>query len=170
MWMWKIGFNHRAIRSMADQEEGSPAALRFWEHKSLEEMSQREWESLCDGCGKCCLHKLEDEDSGELLFTSVACRYLDAESCRCTVYETRKQHVPDCLTLRLEAMEHLRWLPSTCAYRLLYEGKALPTWHPLVSGSKESVHRSHISVRNKVVSEADVAEDDLDLYVIDNMN
>jgi len=148
----------------------SKTVMPFWERKSLDEMSDTEWESLCDGCGKCCLHKLEDEDSGELLFTSIACRYLDTQQCQCSVYADRKSFVPDCLTLRFDSLEQLRWLPSTCAYRLLYEGKVLPDWHPLVSGSRDTVHRAHVSVRNKVVSEAEVAEDDWDLYIIEHIN
>ncbi len=141
----------------------------FWREKTLQQMSAEEWESLCDGCGKCCLHKLEDEDSGELLLTSVACAYLDCDACRCTVYPERKSYVPECLTLRPEHLDELRWLPASCAYRLLYEGSDLPSWHPLVSGSRESVHANQISVRNKVISETEVDESDWDLYIIDSI-
>src|SRR5690606_11566700 len=103
------------------------------------EMNEREWESLCDGCAKCCLHKLEDEDSGELHYTRVACRYLDQDACRCTVYETRKHLVPNCIKLEPGNVEGLDWMPSTCAYRLLHEGRPLPLWHPLRTGSRQAM-------------------------------
>ncbi len=142
----------------------------FWERKSLAEMTADEWESLCDGCGKCCLHKLEDEDSGELLFTAVSCQLLDADSCRCSDYSHRQQRVPDCLVLKPEDTSQLHWLPITCAYRLLDEGKPLPTWHPLVTGDKNSVHHAQISVRNRCISELSIDEDDWDLYIINNLS
>ena len=143
---------------------------RFWEQKSLQEMTSTEWESLCDGCGKCCLHKLQDEDTDEILFTSVACRFLNSDACQCDVYADRKTHVPDCLTLTPNALDALQRLPSTCAYRLLDDGQPLPEWHPLVSGDQNSVHDAHISVRGKVISEDLVDEEDIDLYVIDNLS
>ncbi|MDX1452917.1 MAG: YcgN family cysteine cluster protein [Oleiphilaceae bacterium] len=145
-------------------------AVPFWEAKSLTEMSQDEWESLCDGCGKCCLHKLEDETSGEVVFTSVACRYLDHNTCRCTEYTERKRLVPECWTLRQEDIDNFKWLPATCAYRLLNEGHTLPVWHPLVSGDKESVHLAQMSMQQRCISETAVAEDDWDLYIIDNLD
>lgn len=150
---------------MADSVESSP----FWVRKSLTELTDSEWESLCDGCGKCCLHKLEDDESGELLFTAVACRLLDGDTCRCRDYAHRKARVPDCLTLRASDLEQLKWLPATCAYRLLYEGEGLPPWHHLVSGSRETVHEAHVSVRHRVISEEDVNDEDWDLYIIDNL-
>lgn len=137
----------------------------FWKRKSMAEMSRAEWESLCDGCGRCCLHKLEDEDSGELVFTSVACRQLDSRACHCRVYDQRQQRVADCLVLTPQS-SYLKWLPSSCAYRRLAEGRDLADWHPLVSGDPESVHRAGISVRNRVVSEADVHPDDLDRFIV----
>jgi uncharacterized cysteine cluster protein YcgN (CxxCxxCC family) len=139
----------------------------FWEVKKLAEMSASEWESLCDGCAKCCLHKLQDEETDEIFYTSVACAKLDLETCRCSVYEDRLRYVPDCLDLVQENLEELEWLPDSCAYRLVSEGRALPQWHHLVSGEKNSVHKAGMSVRGRVVSEHDVAEDELELYIID---
>jgi len=142
-------------------------SVPFWESKSLAEMSRDEWESLCDGCGKCCLHKLQDEETEELLFTCISCQYLDTESCRCTVYATRNEYVPDCLNLSAENLAGaVEWLPATCAYRLLSESKALPVWHPLICGSEKELHVQQISVRNKAVSELSVDEEDWQDYVI----
>lgn len=142
------------------------AAQPFWRAKSLEEMTQEEWESLCDGCGKCCLHKLEDEDSGDVFYTKVACQYLDLNACRCGEYAQRKSLVPDCITLKVEDVEDLFWLPETCAYRLLAENKPLFDWHPLVSGDRNSIHKAGVSIKGKVISEKDVNPDDLEEYVV----
>ena len=133
----------------------------FWRRKPLGEMSRREWESLCDGCGKCCLVKLEDEDTGEIETTDVACRLLDIGTCRCTDYGHRKRRVPDCVRLTPDNIGALRWMPSTCAYRLLAEGGDLFDWHPLVSGDPETVHRAGVSLRGRVVSERRVRDEDL---------
>jgi uncharacterized cysteine cluster protein YcgN (CxxCxxCC family) len=122
----------------------------FWKTKSLAEMTPGEWESLCDGCGKCCLCKLEDIDTGEIHWTSVACRLFDPALCRCRDYAHRQEKVPDCIRLSPENVGTISWLPSTCAYRVLAEGGELAWWHPLVSGDPRSVHRAGISVRGRV--------------------
>jgi len=138
----------------------------FWKRKSLDEMSDAEWESLCDGCAKCCLEKLEYEDTGVIKFTDVACPMLDIDACRCTDYPNRKRHVPDCQKLRPDNILVLPWIPSTCAYRLLAEGKELFDWHPLVSGDPESVHRAGVSVRGRVVREKDVGEEEWEDHIV----
>jgi uncharacterized cysteine cluster protein YcgN (CxxCxxCC family) len=125
---------------------------RFWREKTLAQMTAREWESLCDGCGRCCLHKIEDEDTGEILFTRVACKLLDLPSCRCTQYRQRTHRVADCLDLRA-GKHRSEWLPSTCAYRLLAEGSDLPAWHPLLTGRADSVHEAGISARHFALTE-----------------
>jgi uncharacterized cysteine cluster protein YcgN (CxxCxxCC family) len=116
----------------------------FWQTKSLEEMNKDEWESLCDGCARCCLHKLEDEDTNEVHYTSIVCRYLDQDKCQCKDYTQRNINVPECVLLTPERVDEFGWLPDTCAYRLVAEGKDLYDWHPLVSGDKNSVHTSGI--------------------------
>ncbi len=126
----------------------------FWRRKTLAEMTRSEWESLCDGCAKCCLDKLQDEDTGEISYTEVACRLLDLGTCRCTDYANRKRFVPDCVVLTPRTVARLTWLPSTCAYRLVSEGRDLEWWHPLVSGDPETVHRAGVSVRGRAVPEA----------------
>ncbi|MGI3168842.1 YcgN family cysteine cluster protein [Pseudooceanicola sp. C21-150M6] len=141
---------------------------RFWETKPLSKMTRREWEALCDGCGKCCLNKLEDEETGEVALTSVACRLLDNGTCLCSKYATRHQYVPECITLDARTIEkHMYWLPQTCAYRLLYEGRPLYDWHPLISGDLETVHRAGVSMRNRTQSEYEIADDDWEDYIIE---
>lgn len=130
-------------------------APRYWEEKALADMTRKEWEDLCDGCGKCCLLKVEDEDSGEVSATNIACRLLDTHSARCTNYRGRRAHVPDCIRLTARTIEAYEWLPKTCAYRLIAEGEPLPGWHPLVSGDPDSVHDAEISVRGWTVSETE---------------
>jgi len=149
-------------------EPASPSESRpFWETKTLAQMTRTEWESLCDGCGKCCLVKLEDEDTGEIEVTDVACRLLDIGTCRCSDYSHRKRRVPDCVKLTPGNFDDLRWMPSTCAYRLIAEGKALFDWHPLISGDPDSVRRAGISLHGKVVSERDVSDEELMDHVVD---
>lgn len=125
----------------------------FWEVKSLPEMSETEWEALCDGCGLCCRLKLEDSRTGEVVYTSIACRLLDLETCRCADYRNRRARVPQCIRLTARNVPELPWLPSSCAYRLLSEGRDLPAWHPLMTGDPESPHREGFTVRDRVVSE-----------------
>ncbi len=132
------------------------AAMNFWQTKTLHEMTDAEWESLCDNCGKCCLNKLEDEKTGEIHFTSAACRLLDLKTCRCTRYAERTRLVPRCLDVRKLDPEAYHWLPSTCAYRLLSESEDLPTWHPLVSGRRETVQRAGVSISSYAVNENQV--------------
>ncbi len=142
--------------------------LPFWKTKSLEEMDQREWESLCDGCGLCCLNKLEDWETGEVVFTSVRCRLMDGTSCRCTDYENRQATVPECIQLTPAAVDEIVWLPPTCGYRLVREGHDLYWWHPLVSGDPETVHQAGISARgHETVSETEVPVEDFEDYVVD---
>lgn len=133
--------------------------MSFWNDKPIDELTVEEWEALCDGCGKCCLHKLEDADTLELHFTNVACRLLDRDACRCSDYPSRTDHVPDCMVLSASQLDRIDWLPATCAYRLRADGRPLPEWHPLVSGDPDSVHHAGQSVRGWCVSEE--AADDL---------
>ncbi|WP_436639966.1 YcgN family cysteine cluster protein [Microbaculum sp. FT89] len=139
----------------------------FWKTKPLAEMTSAEWESLCDGCARCCLMKLEDEDTGEIWYTNVACALLDSQACRCTDYKNRAALMPDCVSLTPEELDRITWLPPTCAYRLVYEGKDLYWWHPLVSGDPETVHMAGISVRGRTVREQDVPEADLEDHIVD---
>lgn len=142
---------------------------RFWE-MPLEKLTSEEWEALCDGCGRCCLNKLEFEDTGELAFTRVACKLLDGESCRCGSYENRHEYVPECVVLTPKKLKDIDWwLPSSCAYRLRAEGKPLYDWHYLISGDPDSVHRAGISVRGWTVSEAAVPEEDWEDYIIEDL-
>ena len=140
----------------------------FWKEKSLAALTPAEWEALCDGCAQCCLIKFEDADTGRIYHTNVVCELLEIHACRCTRYAERSTLVPTCLTLTPELIPTLAWMPPTCAYRLLSEGKDLPPWHPLVSGDPRSVHQAGISVRNKVVSARSIDEADLSDYVIDD--
>ncbi len=141
---------------------------RFWERIALGEMRPAEWEALCDGCGKCCLNKLEDEDTGEIAFTNIACRLFDNDTCQCGNYAIRKQLVPECIVLSPRNIaEVAHFMPRSCAYRRLKEGRGLADWHPLVSGDPESVHRAGISVRGATVPEFAVPEEDWEDHIID---
>ena len=143
------------------------ATKPFWETKSLDHMTPDEWESLCDGCGKCCVIKLEDVDNGEIHYTDIGCRLLDPTTCRCKDYDKRKQHVPDCVQLSPERLESLPWMPQSCAYRLLHEGKPLPRWHPLVTGDPESTHKAGQSVLGQIFPEDDIEEEDYPEHIRD---
>ena len=144
------------------------AQVPFWQRKRLHEMTPEEWESLCDGCGKCCLNKLEDEDTGEVAFTRIACRLLDHATCQCAQYPIRKQFVPECVVLTPKTLPDVAYfMPQTCAYRLLHEGKPLPEWHPLLTGDPDSVHRAGVSVRGWTIPEFEVDEEDWEDHLID---
>ncbi len=141
---------------------------RFWERVPLRKMTAQEWEALCDGCGKCCLNKLEDPETREIAFTRVACRLLDDQTCRCAQYDIRKQIVPDCVVLTPANISEIAyWMPSTCAYRLLYEGKPLQDWHPLISGTPETVHITGVSVKGWTVPEFEIPEEEWEDHIIE---
>lgn len=139
----------------------------FWEDVPLEKLDRGQWEALCDGCGKCCLHKLEDEETGELFATNVACKLLDRPSARCSDYRNRHAYVPDCIRLTPAKLLELDWLPVSCAYRLRAEDKPLPVWHHLISGDRDSVHRAGMSVRGWTISENDAG--DLEYHLTDRI-
>jgi uncharacterized cysteine cluster protein YcgN (CxxCxxCC family) len=150
---------------MADAR--TPNEAPFWRRKRLSEMSRTEWESLCDGCGRCCLNKLIDEDTGETVFTDVGCRLLDAQRCRCTDYAHRQSKVSDCVRLTWRNVKRLTWLPPTCAYRIVANGGDLPWWHHLKSGSRDTVHTAGVSVRGRVAaSEKDVPDEKLEEFIV----
>ena len=138
----------------------------FWQRKSLAQMNESEWESLCDGCARCCMIKLQDEETDEVHYTALVCDLLDIETCRCSRYPQRHELVPDCVELTAQTAATFGWLPVTCAYRTLAEGRPLPDWHPLVSGDPDSVHQAGISVRGKVVPQAAVHSDEQDTMVV----
>ncbi len=140
----------------------------FWQVKKLNQMTVQEWESLCDGCGQCCLNKIEDIDSGEIAFTNVACKLLDIKSCRCSDYNNRQDKVPDCVALTPDTAANLPWLPESCAYKRLANGLPLENWHPLISGNINSIHEAGISVRKNAISEEEAG--DLEEYVTSWLN
>jgi uncharacterized cysteine cluster protein YcgN (CxxCxxCC family) len=152
---------------MADDTIRKAAAAPFWRTKSMSEMSPKEWESLCDGCGRCCLNKLTDADTNETVYTDVGCKLLDGQSCRCVDYKNRQAKVRDCVRLTPRNVRRLTWLPPTCGYRLVAEGRDLAWWHPLVSGDPNTVHTSGVSVRGKVAaSEKDVPDERLVDFIV----
>ncbi|MCX2980659.1 YcgN family cysteine cluster protein [Halieaceae bacterium IMCC14734] len=138
----------------------------FWETTPLDQMSRKQWESLCDGCARCCLTKIQNDFTEDIYYTNVACHLLDESSCRCTRYTERQQLVPDCVVLASDQLGKFTWLPDTCAYRLLDEGKPLPQWHPLISGDSDSVHAAGMSVRGRTIAEDSVNEDKIEDFII----
>ena len=140
---------------------------RFWKTTPLNQLKKKQWESLCDGCGKCCVLKLEDFDTGDVHYTDVSCRLLDCQTARCTKYSERKKHVPDCVLLTPNNLSLLNWMPKSCAYRLVHEKKDLPPWHPLVTGRSDSTRLAGHSVADKVVPETSVADEDLPDHIKD---
>lgn len=141
---------------------------RFWETVPLERMTRAEWEALCDGCGKCCMNKLEDEDTGEVALTNVACRLFDDATCRCSQYDIRHQFVPECIVLKPQNMDrNLYWMPETCAYKLLWQGRSLYPWHPLISGDPDTVHRAGVSMQGRTVPEFEIDDDDWEDHIIE---
>jgi len=151
-----------------DTIQRSGFSKRFWERKPLNKLSKPEWEALCDGCGKCCLNKLEDEDTGAVALTCVACRLLDDSTGLCTQYPIRHHFVPECIVLTADNLDtHAYWMPQTCAYRLLWEGKPLYDWHPLISGDPNSVHEAGVSVKDRTVSEFEIPIEEWEDYIIE---
>lgn len=145
---------------------GKAAATRFWEQKSLDEMTKSEWESLCDGCGQCCLQKLEDADTGEIHYTQLSCELLDPNTCLCVDYANRLDRVPDCVAVDTLTESLFAWLPKSCAYRRLAEGRPLAEWHPLISGDKNTVHEAGVSAQGRVIASNTVFQDDWVEHVI----
>ncbi|WP_438987226.1 YcgN family cysteine cluster protein [Marivivens donghaensis] len=140
----------------------------YWKTVPMEKMNRQEWEALCDGCGKCCLNKLEDEDTGEVALTNVACRLLDDATCLCSQYDIRHQFVPECIVLTPKTiLDNLYWLPQTCAYRLVHEKRPLYDWHPLISGNSETVHLAGVSIQYRTLSEFDIADEDWEDHIIE---
>lgn len=157
----------RTICAVTTKGQKRKARKPYWETTPLARMTQTQWEKLCDGCGRCCLHKVEDEDTGEIFYSSIACKLLDLDSCRCSHYRNRHDYVPDCIRLKRSHLGHLGWLPETCAYRRLDEGLPLPEWHPLITGDPNSVHAAGISVRGRARSGQGVDEDEYEENLID---
>ena len=140
----------------------------FWKKKKLNKMSRKEWEALCDGCGKCCMNKLEDSETGEVAFTQIACRIFDDSNCRCSHYDNRHQMVPNCISLTpTNLKEHQYWLPETCAYKLIFENKPLYDWHPLISGNEKTVYQAGVSMKENTIPETDVSVQNWDQFVIE---
>lgn len=155
-----------AARGARAKSNSDVPSKPYWETTALEEMTPEQWERLCDGCGRCCLNKLEDEDTGDVVLTRLACRLLDIGACRCSDYAHRFDKMPDCINLTPQKVRELRWLPATCGYRRVKEGRGLAWWHPLVSGDPETVHQAGISVRSFARSEKGIAEHSFARYII----
>lgn len=153
------------MNARSPKSSQSPGNAPFWETTPLGDMTTSQWESLCDGCARCCLIKLEDEDTGEIEMTNIVCHLLDQQACRCTDYVNRTKRVPTCIKLTPGNVAAIKWMPTSCAYRRLAESRGLASWHPLVSGDPESVHAAGISVRGKVISEEGIPEDELEDYL-----
>jgi uncharacterized protein len=158
-----------SLSAIADYLRGMNTRARYWETIPLSDMTPEEWEGLCDGCGKCCLNKLEDIDTGELIFTRVACRLFDDSTCKCSNYAQRKSIVPECVVLTPDTLDDIAyWMPETCAYRLLHQGSPLPDWHPLVTGNPDSTHQAKISMLGRTVSETAIDVEDWEDYPLDD--
>lgn len=143
-----------------------PLRPQFWKNYRLDQLNLAEWEALCDGCGRCCLIKLEDEESAEIAYTKVACKLLNCQTGACLDYANRQQTVPDCIQLTPEKLQHINWLPSSCAYRRVAEGKPLPNWHYLLSGDRDSVIKAKKSVAKRCISESDIDEEQIEDYIV----
>ena len=156
------------MQRVSDEQPVKKTSQPFWKTKALHDMTREEWESLCDGCGRCCLRKLENKKTGKIYYTTVSCYLLDTRECRCVSYGDRTRRVKDCTELTPSKIVHMRWLPETCAYRLLVQKKDLCEWHPLVSGDPQSVHAAGISVKDRVISEEYVHPDDLEYYIVED--
>jgi uncharacterized cysteine cluster protein YcgN (CxxCxxCC family) len=141
---------------------------RFWEEIPFDQLNQKQWELICDGCAQCCAHKLQDEDTEEIFLTNVVCQYLDRQKCQCSVYGDRHVHVPDCIKITPENAKSLRWIPDTCGYKLLANGKPLPEWHPLETSDALSTAKANMTITDKVISEADIELDDLEDYLVED--
>lgn len=138
----------------------------FWKNYTLEQLTQVEWEALCDGCGQCCLIKLEDDETNEIAYTKVACKLLDCTTGHCSDYPNRMQYVPDCIQLTSEKLQNIHWLPNSCAYRRVNEGKSLPAWHHLITGSRHNVIKARKSVAGRCISEAEIDPEEIDEYIV----
>lgn len=140
----------------------------FWQTIPFKELSTSQWESLCDGCAQCCAHKMQDEETDEIFFTNIVCQYLDQGKCQCTVYSDRHDYVPDCIKITPKNAKTLSWIPETCAYKRVANGKDLPEWHPLKTGNKESTQQANMNIQNKVISESDINMDDLEDFIVED--
>ena len=147
-------------------EMSNELRTEFWKNYTLEQLTQAEWEALCDGCGQCCLIKLEDDETNEIAYTKVACKLLDCTTGHCSDYPNRMQHVPDCIQLTTDKLQNIHWLPNSCAYRRVNEGKSLPAWHHLITGSRHNVIKARKSVAGRCISEAEIDSEEIDEYIV----